>query len=92
MSAKLDHLERTVLELGTEIYRIRHRMDLIDQDNSHYQQIFLSLRKILDEKGLIAIEDFDDAVALDRILARQSHSQGELQGLLTGDDLKKAVN
>lgn len=92
MSAKLDHLERTVLELGTEIYRIRHRMDLIDQDNSHYQQIFLSLRKILDEKGLIALEDFDDAVALDRILARQNHSQGELQGLFTAEDLKKAVN
>ena len=92
MSAKLDHLERTVLELGTEIYRIRHRMDLIDQDNSHYQQIFLSLRKILDEKGLIGMDDFDDAVALDRILARQSPSQGEIQGLLTGDDLKKAVN
>lgn len=91
MSAKLDHLERTVLELGTEIYRIKHRMDLIDQDNNHYQQIFLSLRKILDEKGVIALEDFDEAVALDRILAKQSHSQGELQSLL-GDDLKKAVN
>lgn len=92
MSAKLEHLERTVLELGTEIYRIKHRMDLIDQDNSLYQQIFLSLRKVLDEKGVIGLEEFDDAVALDRILARQSHSQGELQGLLSNDDLKKAVN
>lgn len=92
MSAKLDHLERTVLELGTEIYRVRHRMDLLEQDNSHYQQIFISLRKVLDEKGLIGLEDFDDAVALDRILARQSHSQGEMQSLLGCDELKKAVN
>ncbi len=91
MSAKLDHLERTVLELGTEIYRVKHRMDVVEQDNNHYQQIFMSLRKILDEKGIIALEDFDDAVALDRILARQGGSQ-EVQGLLTAGDFKKAVN
>lgn len=91
MSAKLDHLERTVLELGTEIYRVKHRMDVVEQDNNHYQQIFMSLRKLLDEKGIIALEDFDDAVALDRILARQGSSQ-EVQGLLTAGDFKKAVN
>lgn len=91
MSAKLDHLQRTVLELGTEIYRVKHRMDLVEQDNNHYQQIFISLRNLLDEKGIIVLEDFDDAVALDRILARQSHSQGDMQGML-GSELKKAVN
>ncbi len=91
MSIKLDHLERTVLEHGTEIYRVRHRMDLIEKENSYYQEVFICLRKMLDEKGMISLEDFDEAVHLDRILRRQSATNGDVMPF-ADNDLKKAIN
>ena len=92
MSVKLDHLERTVLELGTEIYRVKHRMDLVEKENSYYQEIFTSLRKALDEKGIISLEDFDEAIQLDRILQRQALSSADFMPSLMESDIKKAIN
>lgn len=92
MSAKLEHLERTILELGAEVFQIKHRMDEVERSNSQYQQIFSSLKKLLDEKGIVSAEDFEEIVDLDKILKLQSSGQGsELMSVLS-DDLKKVVN
>lgn len=91
MAAKIEHLERTVLELGTEIYRVKHRMDTMERENTYFQDLILSLRSLLDEKGIINTEEFDEAVAIDRILAKQNAaSDGLAMGLVT--DIKKAIN
>ncbi len=91
MSEKVDQLERTILELGSEIFRVKHRMDEVEKSNNTYKQVFLSLKLMLDEKGIISADDFDEAIALDRILNLQSSSKNELMNALS-DDLKKVVN
>jgi hypothetical protein len=91
MSGKADQLERAILELGSEIFRVKHRMDEVEKSNHTYKQVFLSLKIMLDEKGIISADDFDEAIALDRILNLQSASQNDLMSSLS-DDLKKVVN
>ena len=91
MSGKADQLERAILELGSEIFRVKHRMDEVEKSNNTYKQVFLSLKIMLDEKGIISADDFDEAIALDRILNLQSASQNDLMSSLS-DDLKKVVN
>ena len=92
MSGKLEYLERTILELGSEIYQVKHRMDEVEKSNVNYRQIFVSLKKLLDDKGIISGEDFDEVVDLDHILNHQASGQtSELMSTLS-EDLKKVVN
>jgi hypothetical protein len=91
MSQKLDVLERTVLELGTELYRFKHRIDVFEKENQYFRDLFVSLRGLLDEKGFVSKEDFDEAVAIDKILAKQANSLQDLP-LAMPEDLKKAIN
>jgi hypothetical protein len=92
MSQKIDSLERAILELGSEVFRVKHRMDEVDKANHSYRQIFVSLKRLLDEKGIVSAEDFEEIVALDAILNIQQPGHGsDLLGALS-DDLKKVVN
>lgn len=92
MNGKLDYLERTILELGSEIFQVKHRMDEIEKSNTQYKQIFVSLKKLLDEKGIISTEDFEEVIDLDKILNLQTSAQtSELMTVLS-DNLKKVVN
>jgi hypothetical protein len=91
MSAKLENLERTILELGAEIYQVKHRMEEVEKHNNQYQQVFISLKKLLDEKGIISTEDFEECIDLDKILRLQTSHNSELMSALS-DDLKKVVN
>jgi hypothetical protein len=92
MSAKVEHLERTILELGSELFRLKHRMDEMEQTNVSYNQVFTSLKKLLDDKGIISADDFEDVIALDKILNLQSNSAPTDLVTMLGDDLKKVVN
>jgi len=92
MSAKVEHLERTILELGSELFRLKHRMDELDKTNESYNQVFTSLKKLLDDKGIISADDFDDVIALDKILSLQPNSSTADLVTMLGDDLKKVVN
>ena len=92
MSQKIESLERAILELGSEVFRVKHRMDEVDKANHGYRQIFVSLKRLLDEQGIVSSEDFEEIVALDAILNLQQSSHGsDLLGVLS-DDLKKVVN
>ena len=91
MATKIEHLERTVLELGTEIYRVKYRIESVEKENSYFRDLFISLRNILDEKGVINLDEFDEAIAIDRILARQAGSANEV-GPSHLEALKKAIN
>jgi hypothetical protein len=91
MNPKLDSLERAVLELGSELFRVKHRMDEVDRSNSKFKQALVSLKKIMDDKGLISAEEFDEIVAIDAILENQGSSANDLLMTLS-EDLKKVVN
>jgi hypothetical protein len=92
MSQKMESLERAVLELGSEIFRVKHRMDEVDKANHKYRQIFVSLKKLLDDKGIVSSEDFEEIVALDAILDLQQSNQGSDLMSILSEDLKKVVN
>jgi hypothetical protein len=92
MSNKIEHLERTILELGAEVFRIKHRMDEVDRSHNTFLQVFVSLKKLLDEKGIISTEDFEDVVALDKILNSQNSNQNSDLISILNEDLKKVVN
>jgi hypothetical protein len=92
MQSKLEYLERTILELGSQIYRVKHQMDEMSKANSGYRDIFISLKRLLDEKGLISAEDFEDAVALDKILNVQGAAPSQDGVSVFAEELKKVVN
>lgn len=61
---RIEQLERTVLELGTEIYRLRSEVGAAKNSHENFLEIIKGLKLILDEKGLISVEDFENAVEL----------------------------
>ena len=91
-SSKIDRLERTILELGVEIHRVKHRVDEVDRDNRRYKMVFASLRKLLDEKGVIGTEDFDDMVDLDLIMDRQAQATNTDSLFASEMEVKKLAN
>lgn len=92
MQSKLDHLERTILELGAQVYRTKHQMDEITKINACYVEIFASLKRLLDERGIISSDDFEEAIAIDKILKLQGNSPNPEGLSVLTDDLKKVVN
>ena len=63
-----EKIQRAVLELGTEVYRLRS--ELTDLRNFHqtFVGIVEGLRQILDDKGVILAEDFDGAIDLSKAM------------------------
>lgn len=92
MQSKLEYLERTILELGSQLYRVKHQMDELSKANSGYRDLFISLKRLLDEKGVISAEDFEDAVALDKILSVQGAAASQDGINVFAEELKKVVN
>lgn len=92
MQAKIEYLERTILELGAQVYRTKHQVDELMRINAGYMEVFASLKKLLDDRGVISADDFDDAVAIDKIMKTQSAApNGDTLGVFA-DELKKVVN
>jgi regulator of replication initiation timing len=92
MQSKIEHLERTILELGAQVYRTKHQVDELMRMNAGYLEVFASLKKLLDDRGVISADDFEDAVAIDKILKTQASSPNvdALSGF--AEELKKVVN
>jgi hypothetical protein len=65
---KFDMLERMVLELGTELYALKGQAAKTQATHESFLAIIKGLKQLLDEKGLITLEDFDAAVELGQAL------------------------
>ncbi len=61
---KVDALERTVLELGAEIYHLKGTISKQQQTHAKVLAVVKGLKQILDEKGLVSVDDFEAAVEL----------------------------
>lgn len=61
---KLELLERTVLELGTELFSLKGMVAKSRESHEQFLTTMRGLKQLLDEKGLITPEDFDTAVQL----------------------------
>ena len=83
---RLEQLERTVLELGTELYRLRSEVGNAKTSHENFLEIIKGLKLILDEKGLIAREDFENAVELGNAIAGGASESGLYEEI---DKIKK---
>ena len=61
---KVELLERTVLELGTELFNLKGMVAKTQESHEQFVTIIKGLKQLLDEKGLITRDDFDAAVEL----------------------------
>ena len=61
---KVSQLERTILELGSEIFRIKTEVFSLKTNQENFFEVMKGLKMILDEKGVISSDDFDGAVDL----------------------------
>ena len=64
MDNRIEHLENTILELGTELFKLKSTLTTITLQNESFMHMIKGLKNILDEKGLIASADFEEAVDL----------------------------
>lgn len=65
MSAqRIKQLERTLLEMGSDLFRLKTEISTIKTNHDNQLNILNGLKKLLDEKGLILEEDFENAVDL----------------------------
>lgn len=62
--ARVGQLEHTLMELGTEIYRLKHEMSQVADFREEFHKTLRALRQVLDDKGVITSDDFDAAVEL----------------------------
>lgn len=92
MQSKIDHLERTILELGAQVYRTKHQVDELMRINTGYLEVFACLKRLLDERGIISADDFEDAIAIEKILKLQPASANMDSLSALTDELKKVVN
>ena len=59
MSNRIDQLEYTVMELGSQVFRLKQELSNLNFSQGNLVDVFKKLRAILDEKGVLEIEDFD---------------------------------
>ena len=76
MSDRINRLESTVLELGTELFRLRNELEQMNDFRDQFVGVMKGLKHMLDEKGLITLEDFDAAIDFGEIF-EQFHSSQE---------------
>lgn len=59
MSNRVSQLEYTVLELGAEVYRLKHEMKKMTTTNEMISSAFSKLRNLLNDKLIIDSDEFD---------------------------------
>jgi len=59
MSNRVSQLEYTVLELGAEVYRLKHEVKKMTSTNEMISSAFNKLRNLLDDKLIIDSDEFD---------------------------------
>lgn len=65
---KLDLIERGILDLGTELFHLRQKISEMTNFQEDFVRSMMGLKEVLDEKGLLSKEDFDDAINLESII------------------------
>jgi hypothetical protein len=68
MKDRIGQLEYTIMELGTEIYRLKSEMQQMSNIQSKSLKTLKGLQNMLDERGVIAMEDFDIETDLQQLL------------------------
>ena len=81
--SRLELLERTVLELGAEMFALKRKVDEGQDSYEKLLAVLNGLKQLLDEKGLITLEDFESAIELGEAIEHFN------QVYEVGDDFEK---
>lgn len=87
---KVDQLERTILELGAEIFRLKTELSELKTNYSEIEGSIKGLREYLDDKGIIMNEDFETTVQVNRMLALDHENDHQTNQEM--ERLKKSVH
>ena len=84
--ARIEMLERTVLELGAELFQMKSTIGKTEQSHEQFLALVKGLKRLLDDKGLITVDDFEAAVelgaAIEQFSSQQEHAvHNELEKL-----------
>jgi hypothetical protein len=75
MKDQIDLLEKTILDLGTEVYRLKHALVSMTLRQQAINKLIDGLRNMLDEKGLITNEEVEEAALTKDLLdTRTAHT------------------
>ena len=70
MNKRVDQLENSLLELGTEMFRLKHRLIETNHNQEQIVKSLQALKELLNEKGLVTSEEFDCAADLIRLIEK----------------------
>jgi len=65
---RIDLLERSIMEIGADLITVKSSLNKYKKSHTHLLQIFKGLKQLLDEKGLVTLDDFDAAVEIGEVL------------------------
>ena len=88
LETKIDLLERSLLELGAELFKVKQSILEAREDNHKMIEVLKGLRLILDDRGLISLDDFDAAVELGDALSEDGKLYKSVEDAL--NKLKKS--
>jgi len=64
IKTRISMLERTILDLGTQLYELKGSFEKSKQDKEDLKTTITFLKNYLDKKGLLKKDDFDEELAL----------------------------
>ncbi len=87
MNNKLDQLERALLEMGSEMYRLKSELIEMRDNQGQFIKSMQSLKTLLDEKGMVTEDEFESALDLADIMNKMNSSVDQVQSVF--EKLKK---
>lgn len=64
LETRVDMLERTLLDLGTQLFEVKGRLTKFQERHDRFVGLLTGLKHLLDEKGVLTPDDFDAAAEL----------------------------
>lgn len=75
MSHRVNLLEHSVMELGTEMLKLKAEVKSMAELSHRLIKALTGLKSVLDEKGVVSADDFETAVDLNEVMARLGNTQ-----------------
>jgi hypothetical protein len=72
MKDRIELLERTILDLGAEVYKLKHALVGATLKQQAMNKLLEGLRGMLDEKGLITQEEIEEASIMSELVDQRT--------------------
>jgi len=90
MSERISNLERSILEMGAELFRLKHSVAFLASQNDQLTKLLQDLKEVLNDKGTISADDFTEALGVSDL--KDVASAGWDADTSKADQLKKKTH